>query len=126
VDAAVDDELHQAKPSPHEKGLQQPRVAASFSQVIPACSIEEGHVLHRLRLPLGVHHDPMPAVQGDRRMVGMTDATPDVDTRIAPQLEKAFGHALLARVSDRPTARIALIRRPRRRAWTIPGERMEQ
>ena len=47
-------------------------------------SIEKGHVLHRLRLPFGVHHDPVPAVQRDRGVVGVPDAAPDVDAGIPP------------------------------------------
>src|SRR5262249_17935395 len=42
-----------------------------------------GHVPHRLRLGLGVHQNPMPAVQYDRLVVGVTDTAPDVNAGIS-------------------------------------------
>ena len=45
-------------------------------------SIEERHILHGLRLPLRVHHDSVPAVQSDRRMIGVPNAALDVHARI--------------------------------------------
>jgi hypothetical protein len=45
-------------------------------------SIQEGHVLHRLRLTFRVHQDLMPSIQRDRGMVGVTDATLDTNAGI--------------------------------------------
>ena len=39
-------------------------------------SIQEDNVLHGLALALGVHHDPMPNLQDDRLVVGMTEWPP--------------------------------------------------
>src|SRR2546426_822268 len=47
-------------------------------------SIEEGHVPHRLGLSLRVQQDLMPAVQGDRGVVGVADAALDVDAGVPP------------------------------------------
>src|ERR1019366_6062501 len=60
-------------------GRSPPR--AIFVSSFPG-SIEEGHVLHRLRLTFRVHQDLMPSIQRDRGMVGMTDATLDVNAGI--------------------------------------------
>src|SRR6185312_8406338 len=46
-------------------------------------SIQERHVSHRLRLTLRVHQDPVPAVQGDRGVVSVTDAALHVYARVA-------------------------------------------
>src|SRR5262249_48614850 len=45
-------------------------------------SIQECHVPHCLGLTLGVHQDPVPAVQPDRGVVGVTDATSNVNTSV--------------------------------------------
>src|SRR5206468_12057908 len=60
------------------------------------------------RLPLGVHDDPVPAVQGDRRVVRVADSAPDVDAGVAPHrapapalgLRAAGQNALVLRLGD--------------------------
>src|SRR6516162_9716675 len=47
-------------------------------------SIQESHISHGLRLPLGVHHDPVPAMQGNRGMVGVPNAAPNVNAGVTP------------------------------------------
>src|SRR4051812_31376675 len=71
-------------------------------------SIQEGDVAHGLGLTLGVHHDPVPAVQGDRGVVGVPDPAPDVDAGVAPHrapapalgLRAAGQDALVLRLGD--------------------------
>src|SRR5262249_47460008 len=53
-----------------------------FSLLLILPSIQERHISHRLRLALGVHQDPMPAMKRDRGMVGVTNAALDVNARI--------------------------------------------
>src|SRR5262249_3585478 len=60
----------------------QPATGLSPIQYAPA-SIQECHVPHRLCLALRVHQDPVPAVQPDRAVVGVTDATSNVNTSIS-------------------------------------------
>src|SRR5262249_20860160 len=71
-------------------------------------SVEEGHVPHGPGLPLGVHDDPVPAVQGDGGVVGVPDPAPDVDAGVAPhgtpapalRLRAAIQDALVLRLGD--------------------------
>src|SRR5205823_5136335 len=68
----------------NEEGPWQPRPRAIVLGEPTGSSIEEGHVLHRLRLPFRVHQNLMPAVQGDGGVVGVPDAAPDVHAGVPP------------------------------------------
>jgi hypothetical protein len=62
-------------------------------------SIEEGHVAHRLRLPLGVHDDPVPAVERDRGvpLAGMLAAEKaELSREIPSRLLLVVSHEMLA------------------------------
>src|SRR5260370_40569632 len=82
--------------------------ASPCSDRRPRASVEEGHVPHGLRLALGVHHDPVPPVQDDRGVVGVTAPALDVDARIPPhrapapalRLRAASQDALVLRLGD--------------------------
>src|SRR5262245_13802851 len=87
---------------------QQPVAATGLSHFILPFSVEEGHVPHGLRLSLGVHHDLVPAVQGDGSVVCVPDPTLDVDAGVAPhrapaptlRLRAARQDALVLRLGD--------------------------
>src|SRR5947209_4152489 len=105
-------------------------------------SVQKRHVLHRLRLPLRVHVKPVPAVQGYGGVVGVSDATLDVDAGVAPhgaptpalrfraagqdvlvlRLGDAVGvpGANVDRLSTRPVAEID----PMRLATVAPAQRL--
>src|SRR6266851_2134235 len=125
------------------KGPQQPQSATGLLSVQPASpSVEEGHVLHRLRLSLRVHQDPVPTVQGDGGVVGVPDAATDVDAGIAPhgapapalRLRTPGQDALVLRLGDavrvpgadvdrlaaRPVAKFS----PMRLAAVVPAQRL--
>ena len=68
-------------------------------------SIEERDVPHRTRALLGVHHDPVPAVQQDRRVVGMTNRTLREQLGVADEPCPAAATPLLVRQAE--VARIA-------------------
>src|SRR5438552_19132115 len=58
--------------------------ATGFVRPISTASVEEGHVPHGPRLPLGVHHHQVPAVQGDGGVVGVSHPPADIHPRVSP------------------------------------------
>jgi hypothetical protein len=62
---------------------QQAQPATGLNPIQYAqASIQECHVPHRLRLALRVNQDPVPAVQPDRGVIGVTDATSNVNASV--------------------------------------------
>lgn len=83
---------------PHSRAIschRQRHAPLSF-RTVPS-SIQEGHVPHGLRLTFGVHQDPVPAVQGDRGVVGVPNPATDVDPRMP--LHRPPAPALCLRVA---------------------------
>src|SRR5437762_629191 len=52
-------------------------------------SVEERDVPHRTCALFGIHHDPVPAVQGDRRVIGMADRALCEQLRVADEARPA-------------------------------------
>src|SRR5207249_5488535 len=81
--------------------------ASSRSKHSAKASVEEGHVPHGLGLPLGVHHDLVPAVERDRGVVGVSDPATDVDAGVAPHGAPAPALRLRAAGQDAPVLRLS-------------------
>src|SRR5437016_5040662 len=101
----------QAGPAIHPGESTRPaatRGCCGPSHFILASSVEEGHVPHGPGLPLGVHDDPVPAIEHDGGVVGVPDPATDVDAGVAPhgapapalRLRAAGQDALVLRLSD--------------------------
>src|SRR3954452_11737166 len=73
-----------ATPHRDEDGPQRQIAATGRFPVVRWRSIEEGYVPHGPGLALGVHQDPVPAVQNNRLVVGVPDAAPNVLPAGAP------------------------------------------
>src|SRR5262249_48680611 len=105
-------------------------------------SIQEGHVLHRLRPILRVHQNSMPAMQHDGLVVGVADAATNENAGISPHgspapalglrvvgehpLVGCLGHAggvPRANIDRLTTGAVAKVS-PMRLAAVAPGERL--
>src|SRR4051812_7625220 len=86
-------------PLPHRSGAGTHRPATSSSYRRPVtqagdsglASVEEGHVPQRTGLVLGVHQDPVPAVQRDRPVVGVPHTAPHIHLRVPAHRPPAPG-----------------------------------
>ena len=102
-------ELSAIRPKNPGRGVE-PRSPRSERGVLPvrrsrngagACrrrrppSVEERDVPHRTRALLGVHHDPMPAAQHDRGVIGMPDGALRVQLWVADEPRPAAAPPLL-------------------------------
>lgn len=87
--------------------MEKPEAASRhhglFSDFPICTSIKEGHVAHGLGLALSVHHDLVPAMQGDRGAVPKPRGFPPTDTELsllaemATRIGSAFGvHLIVA------------------------------